>query len=371
MLADEGRYANAVKPEGPHTEDGRGDDRRSDNVVRFPRDWIGPEEELVPVGPPPRGEDELPASAADFWGEESGALQHALQGPAQGADDEGFAAGRVVPFDRKARRGHWTRRSARRRRVGRTARQARMARGALMGWIDGGGLWRQAVGVRLRARSEAGVPRGRFGRIAVPWTLDATALRERLHAGAGGVRTLPVVGIGVAAIGLGVLATDLLGAGTSHQSRRPIPVAKQAGTTENPTDIPAILAAVSQAHRPAHQPTLWMPTSPVRRPHVPRPRVRAAVAPPRSIHSVPIISRPAYVSQPSSSPPATPVVPPVAGTHSGAGSWGGDGNAGGGSPSGGGDSGSSGGGNGSANGAGASPSGPVGPGAAFGPGRSG
>jgi hypothetical protein len=54
-----------------------------DNVVRLPRDWLGPREELVPLegttgaaasaGAPPR--------ADDFWGEDSAALQDPWQAP--------------------------------------------------------------------------------------------------------------------------------------------------------------------------------------------------------------------------------------------------------------------------------------------------
>lgn len=69
-----------MNPEDPHNEQGRTDGRRGDNVVRFPRDWIGPREELVPVGVP-EGPDDFPPRAEDFWGEGSAAVQDALQGP--------------------------------------------------------------------------------------------------------------------------------------------------------------------------------------------------------------------------------------------------------------------------------------------------
>ena len=54
-------------------------DRAGDNVVRFPRDWIGPLEELVPFGPAADRAERLsagavtsaPALSADaFWGEQ-------------------------------------------------------------------------------------------------------------------------------------------------------------------------------------------------------------------------------------------------------------------------------------------------------------
>jgi len=71
-----------------HHEDGTGDSA-DDNVVRFPRDWLGSRDELIPFGPAAdRGDDletELPPAAQDFWGEESAAVQGALRGPAQPA----------------------------------------------------------------------------------------------------------------------------------------------------------------------------------------------------------------------------------------------------------------------------------------------
>ena len=63
-------------------------------MVRLPVDWIGPREELVPVGPPGhiRAEDQepdevLPRTAAAFWTEDAAALHDALQGPATDPGD--------------------------------------------------------------------------------------------------------------------------------------------------------------------------------------------------------------------------------------------------------------------------------------------
>jgi hypothetical protein len=52
-----------------------------DNVVRFPRDWFGPRDELVPFGPSARAdaetsETEAPWSADDFWGGEAETSAH-------------------------------------------------------------------------------------------------------------------------------------------------------------------------------------------------------------------------------------------------------------------------------------------------------
>ena len=43
-----------------------------DNVVRLPRDWLGPREDLIPFGPSAEAHDETlatPPSTHDFWGE--------------------------------------------------------------------------------------------------------------------------------------------------------------------------------------------------------------------------------------------------------------------------------------------------------------
>jgi hypothetical protein len=68
------------------TEDVGGDTRNDHNVVRLPRDWLGPREELVPVGPAagpvaPWGDDALPPTAEAFWSEDSAALHGAVQAP--------------------------------------------------------------------------------------------------------------------------------------------------------------------------------------------------------------------------------------------------------------------------------------------------
>jgi hypothetical protein len=68
------------------------------NVVRLPREWLGPPEELVPFGPSARAReaervDSDPQGAdrpvPDFWGEGSAVLQDAIEVPAEAlaADD--------------------------------------------------------------------------------------------------------------------------------------------------------------------------------------------------------------------------------------------------------------------------------------------
>jgi hypothetical protein len=71
-------------------------------VVRLPRDWLGPREELVPFGPRAGTPDddqrptvssetaasqlpEPPPAAEDFWGERSASIHDVLQAPADGA----------------------------------------------------------------------------------------------------------------------------------------------------------------------------------------------------------------------------------------------------------------------------------------------
>jgi hypothetical protein len=90
--------------EGRNTETGEQEARPRANVVRLPRDWLGPREELVPFGPSAssEGTEELPPSAEDFWGERSAAIHDALEAP---ADISGAPVGVQARrrFDRKPR----------------------------------------------------------------------------------------------------------------------------------------------------------------------------------------------------------------------------------------------------------------------------
>ena len=88
-----------MKREGPHSEQGKS--KGPSNVVRLPRDWLGPRDELVPFGVDrldDPGDSAAPPSAADFWGERAGAVQDVLQGPTPGqrfqpAEHESVSAG--------------------------------------------------------------------------------------------------------------------------------------------------------------------------------------------------------------------------------------------------------------------------------------
>lgn len=84
--------------EGQQTDAGATESLDGDNVVRLPRDWLGPRDELIPFGPSADFKDDsaLPSSADDFWGEDSSALQTALEKPMPVAR-EGFGSrGRAV-----------------------------------------------------------------------------------------------------------------------------------------------------------------------------------------------------------------------------------------------------------------------------------
>lgn len=56
----------------------------SNKVVRLPRDWLGPPEELVPFGqpaPPPTEPDLAEFAPNDFWGERAAAIHSAVHVP--------------------------------------------------------------------------------------------------------------------------------------------------------------------------------------------------------------------------------------------------------------------------------------------------
>jgi len=68
---------------------GTGDCSTEGNVVPFPRDWLGPREELVPIGTAreeeaaqPDTNDQAPLGAEAFWSEGSALVQDAFRGPA-------------------------------------------------------------------------------------------------------------------------------------------------------------------------------------------------------------------------------------------------------------------------------------------------
>ena len=119
--------------EGRQTEAGEQDAQRRSNVVRLPRDWLGPREELVPFGPrraeseapdPPATATSLdaPPSADDFWGERSAAIHGALQAPESWAE-----RGSLRPSGSTRSDGHVTERRSVRARAVRLPRADRRA----------------------------------------------------------------------------------------------------------------------------------------------------------------------------------------------------------------------------------------------------
>lgn len=91
-----------VEMEGGHTRAGDEEAPPQANVVRLPRDWIGPREDLVPFGPRANMASPAPPPAAeDFWGgERSAAIHDAVQAPAEHwsepAQPRGLRLGRRV-----------------------------------------------------------------------------------------------------------------------------------------------------------------------------------------------------------------------------------------------------------------------------------
>jgi len=80
-----------VESKGPHNQSGKDQPDDGATILRFPRDWFGPPEELVPFGPraivtsetspgdaPPKA-DERPHRADAFWTEESATVHDAVE----------------------------------------------------------------------------------------------------------------------------------------------------------------------------------------------------------------------------------------------------------------------------------------------------
>ncbi len=96
--------------DGPHTEGMNEAAPPASKVVRLPREWLGPHEELVPFGrrrapseavstppDPPR----TPPSAEDFWGEHSAAIHHVVQAPVHARDQGSASPVEPVPATRR------------------------------------------------------------------------------------------------------------------------------------------------------------------------------------------------------------------------------------------------------------------------------
>jgi hypothetical protein len=83
-----------VETRGPQDGEGGAEALGESNVVRLPRDWLGPRDELVPFGISPQRapaadlDPTLTLQPSDFWGEDSAAIQHALPAPGSPAGNE-------------------------------------------------------------------------------------------------------------------------------------------------------------------------------------------------------------------------------------------------------------------------------------------
>jgi hypothetical protein len=75
------RAHDGVEMEGRRTDEGGQELGTKSNVVPFPRDWLGPREELIPFGPSAGDKPRVPPAADAFWGEDSGAIHAVLPGP--------------------------------------------------------------------------------------------------------------------------------------------------------------------------------------------------------------------------------------------------------------------------------------------------
>src|SRR5947209_1828792 len=304
--------ARRVDNEGHHTDDGEQGAPPESNVVRLPRDWLGPRDELVPLGDrtenPQASTDPVQTrSAADFGGEGSAAVQDAVEGPTRGASGGEHVRRRRRPRSpraRLARSSSWRRWSER----------SLAAAGAVRA-IGGSRLGRHSRGLIRRWRIP--VPRRKLATAAVLAVACVGLIARAMGSGGTGHRlshAVTAVDLNTSAAGLGVAGFN---------------TGAQPGT--------------GAKHVSAHRPRVKRPPKPSRR-----------------------VSAPARVAQPApaSSVAATPAsysAPTGSGTSSAGG-----GSAG--SSSGGGSSGSSSGSSGDGGGGGSS-AGPTGPGAPFGPGK--
>jgi hypothetical protein len=85
-----GKVCKPVETGDRQTKDVSRSGRSDENVIRLPRDWLGPLEDLVPIGPAADARraadepyaEEAPPTADAFWTEDSAALHTAVQAPA-------------------------------------------------------------------------------------------------------------------------------------------------------------------------------------------------------------------------------------------------------------------------------------------------
>jgi hypothetical protein len=79
---------------------GQTDSDETRNVVRIPRDWFGPKEDLVPFGPAawsaPGHQAETPPDAEAFWGEDADSVHEVLEPVVVGKRSAGGPARRSL-----------------------------------------------------------------------------------------------------------------------------------------------------------------------------------------------------------------------------------------------------------------------------------
>jgi hypothetical protein len=106
-----------VETDGPKSQEGAPETRTVSNVVPFPRDWLGPRDELVPFGrrapaEPEAGEETAlvheisngPSPGPNaFWGEDSAEIHAAMPAPAAGParNEDRNADFRAAPTQRR------------------------------------------------------------------------------------------------------------------------------------------------------------------------------------------------------------------------------------------------------------------------------
>jgi hypothetical protein len=236
-----------VETGGRETEHSGSDARAESNVVPFPRDWLGPRDELVPFGadvrfgadasPSPNApfaSDErprtgartsdlaLPSSAEAFWSETSAEIQDALQGPVR----EQPAAG-TSPSPRRGNREG----------AGRTTKTGRPR----SGWMSR--RWRGAHNTRFSPGAWRRAARSAVVRPVVRPARSGSAEGSRR-----GAQVRPLIGAGVLA---SVCAIAIVLAAGFHPSpaRRSVTSASAASHARmSQTNFPPILAAVARRH---------------------------------------------------------------------------------------------------------------------------
>ena len=106
-----------METDGPKSQEGAPETGTVSNVVPFPRDWLGPRDELVPFGRRALGEPEAgdetarghelshaPSPGPDaFWGEDSAEIHAAMPAPASGParHEERDADSKTAPTQRR------------------------------------------------------------------------------------------------------------------------------------------------------------------------------------------------------------------------------------------------------------------------------